>query len=77
MGDVGVYRPNKKAKEKEKGKTDANPFKDALIIEDMVSKAKTVESKSRVDSKQDSHQSKTQTYGFCFVFVIFVMALCF
>ena len=59
MGDVGVYRPNKKAKEKEKGKTDANPSKDALIIEDMVSKAKTVESKSKIDSKKNSHQSQT------------------
>ena len=51
--------------EKVKGKgvqppTDANPSEDALTIEDMVSKAKTAESKSRIDSKQDSHQLKTQ-----------------
>ena len=40
---------------------DANPFEDALTIRDMVSKAKAAESKSKVNSKQDSHQSKTQT----------------
>ena len=40
--------------------TDANPSEDALTIEDMVSKAKAAESKSRIDSKQDSHQLKTQ-----------------
>ena len=32
----------------------------ALTIEDMVSNAKATESKSRVDSKHDFHQSKTQ-----------------
>ena len=45
MGDVGVSRPNKKKKEKAKGKADANPSEDALTIEDMMSKAKTIESK--------------------------------
>ena len=39
---------------------DANPSEDALTIEDMVSKDKVAESKSRIDSKKDSHQSKTQ-----------------
>ena len=55
-----VSRPEEKAKEKAKSKADANPFEDALTIKDMVSKAKVAESKSRIDSKKDSHQSKTQ-----------------
>ena len=62
-GDVGVSRSEEKAKEKSKekakGKVDANPSKDALTIEDMVSKAKFAESKSKIDSKKDSHQSQT------------------
>ena len=65
-GDVGVSRPKEKAKEKPKkktkkvkGKADANPSKNALTIEDMVSKAKAAESKSKIDSKKDSHQSQT------------------
>ena len=62
-GDVGVFQPKEKAKkkanEKAKGKTDVNPSKDALTIEDMVFKAKVVESKSKIDSKKDSHQSQT------------------
>ena len=77
MGDVGVSRPNKKAKEEAKGKVDANPFEDILTIEDMVSKAKTVESKSKIDSKKNTNQSQTQIQGFSFVFAIFVMTLCF
>ena len=60
---MGVFQPKKKAKKKAnkkaKGKTDVNPSKDALTIEDMVSKAKVVESKSKIDSKKDSHQSQT------------------
>ena len=59
MGDMGVSRPNKKKKEKAKGKADANPSEDALTIEDMMSKAKTIESKSKIDSKKNSHQSQT------------------
>ena len=59
MGDVGVSWPNKKAKEKARGKVDANPSEDALTIEDMVSKAKAAESKSKIDFKKDSHQSQT------------------
>ena len=59
MGDVGVSRPNKKKKEKAKGKADVNPSEDALTIEDMMSKAKTIESKSKIDSKKNSHQSQT------------------
>ena len=58
-GDVGISRPEEKAKEKAKGKADANPSEDALTIEDMVSKAKAAESKSKIDSKKDSHQSQT------------------
>ena len=48
-----------KAKEKEKGqnKADANPSEDAFTIGDMVFKAKVAESKSKIDSKKDSHQS--------------------
>ena len=54
-------RAKEKEKEKEKGqnKADANPSKDALTIRDMVSKAKLVESKSKIDPKKDSHQSQT------------------
>ena len=62
-GDVGVSRPKEKSKEKvkekAKGKVDANPSKDALTIEVMVSKVKSAESKSKIDSKKDSHQSQT------------------
>ena len=35
------------------------PSEDALTIRDMVSKAKVVESKAKIDSKKDSHQSQT------------------
>ena len=62
-GDVVALRPEEKAKEKEKekakSKANANPFEDALTIGDMVSKAKPAESKSKIDSKKDSHQSQT------------------
>ena len=54
-GDVGVSRLEEKAK----SKVDANPSEDALTIEDLVSKAKAAESKSKIDSKKDSHQSQT------------------
>ena len=60
---MGVSQPEEKVKEKSKekakGKVNANPSEDALTIEDMVSKAKVVESKSKIDSKKDSHQSQT------------------
>ena len=52
-------KAKEKGKEKAKSKVEANPFEDALIIGDMVSKAKTIESKSKIDSKKDSHQSQT------------------
>ena len=64
-GAVVASQTEEKAKEKEKGKekaknkADANPSEDALIIGDMVSKDKTTESKSKIDSKKDSHQSQT------------------
>ena len=59
-GDVVVSQPNEKVKGKGvQPPTDANPSEDALTIEDMVSKAKTAESKSKIDSKKDSYQSKT------------------
>ena len=60
-GAVVASQTEEKAKEKEKGqnKANANPSKDALTIGDMVSKAKVVESKSKIDSKKDSHQSQT------------------
>ena len=58
-GDVGVSRLEEKLKEKAKSKVDANPFEDALTIEDIVSKAKAAESKSKIDSKKYSHQSQT------------------
>ena len=51
-------KAKEKRKEKEKNKDDANPSKDALTIEDMVSKAKATESKSKIDSKKDFHQSQ-------------------
>ena len=61
--DMGVSRPEEKAKEKgkekAKSKADANPSEDALTIEDMVFKVKAAESKSKIDSKKDSHQSQT------------------
>ena len=63
-GAVVASRTEEKAKEKEKGKevkkkADANPSEDAFTIGDMVSKAKTVESKSKIDSKKDSRQLQT------------------
>ena len=60
---MGVSQPKEKVKEKSKekakGKADANPSEDALTIEDMVFKAKAAESKSKIDSKKDSHHSQT------------------
>ena len=64
-GAVVASCTEEKAKEKEKGKekaknkTNANPSEDALTIRDMVSKAKVAESKSKINSKKDSHQSQT------------------
>ena len=56
----GVFQLDEKAKGKGvQPPANANPSEDTLIIEDMVSKAKTAESKSRIDSKKDFHQSKT------------------
>ena len=46
-------------KEKAKNKANAHPSEDTLTIGDMVSKAKAVESKSKIDSKKYSHQSQT------------------
>ena len=57
-GAVVASRTEEKAKEKVKNKADANPSEDALTIGDMVSKAKIVESKSKIDSEKDSHQSQ-------------------
>ena len=62
-GAVVASRKDEKAKEKEKGKekkqnkADANPSDDALTVGDMVSKAKAAGSKSKIDSKKESHQS--------------------
>ena len=57
---MGVSRPDEKAKGKAvQPPADANPFEDALIIGDMMSKAKAAKSKSKIDSKKDSHQSQT------------------
>ena len=66
-GAVVASRTKEKAKEKEKGKgkekaknkTNANPSEDALTIGDTISKAKVTESKSKIDSKKNSHQSLT------------------
>ena len=56
-----ISRPDEKVKGKGvQPPADANPYEDALTIEDMMSKAKVAYSKSRIDSKKDSHQSKTQ-----------------
>ena len=52
-------RIEEKAKEKGKNKVDANPSEDALTIGDMVSKAKVAESKFKIESKKNSHQSQT------------------
>ena len=58
---MGISRPNEKAKGKGvQPPTDANPSNDALTIENMMSKAKAAESKSKIDSKKDSYQLKTQ-----------------
>ena len=60
MGDVGVFRPEKKAKgQGVQPPTDAHPSEDTLTIGHMVSKAKAAESKSKINSKKDSHQSQT------------------
>ena len=64
-GAVVASRTEERAKEKEKGKekaknkADAHASEDALTIGDIVSKAKVAESKSKIDSKKDSHQSQT------------------
>ena len=59
-GDVGISRPDEKVKGKRvQPPVDANPSDDALTIEDMMSKAEASESKSKIDSKKDSHQSQT------------------
>ena len=60
-GALVTSQTEEKAREKEKAKNkvDANPSEDALTIGDMVSKAKVAESKSKIDSKKDSHQSQT------------------
>ena len=56
MGDVGVSRPDEKAKDKGvQHPADANPSEDTLTIGDMVSKAKAAKSKSKTDSKKDSY----------------------
>ena len=52
-------KEKEKGKEKAKNRVDANPSEDALTIGDMVSKAKATKSKSKIDSKKDSHQSQT------------------
>ena len=52
-------KEKEKEKEKAKNKADAHAFEDTLVIRDMVSKAKATESKSKIDSKKDSHQSQT------------------
>ena len=58
---MGISRPDEKAKGKGvQPPANANPSEDALTIEDMMSKAKATKSKFRIDSKKDSHQSKTQ-----------------
>ena len=59
-GDVEVLRPDEKVKDKGvQPLAVANPSEDTLTIGDMVSKAKATESKSKTDSKKDSHQSQT------------------
>ena len=52
-------KEKEKGKEKGKNKADANPSEDALTIGDMVSKAKAIESKSKIDSQKDSQQPQT------------------
>ena len=51
-------KEKEKGKEKAKNKANANPSEDALTIGDMVFKVKATESKSKIDSKKDSHQSQ-------------------
>ena len=52
-------KEREKGKEKAKNKASTHPSEDTLTIGDMVSKAKVTESKSKIDSKKDSHQSQT------------------
>ena len=52
-------KAKEKGKEKAKNKADANSSEDALMIGDMVSMAKATDSKSKIDSKKDSHQLQT------------------
>ena len=59
MASQTEEKAKEKGKEKAKSKANANPSEDALTIGDMVSKAKATESKSKIDSKKDSHQSQT------------------
>ena len=58
MASLTKEKVKGKGKEKAKSKIDVNPSEDTLTIGDMVSKAKTTESKSKIDSKKDSHQSQ-------------------
>ena len=61
MGDVRISRLDEKAKGKGvQPLAKANPSEDSLSTKDMVSKAKAVESKSKIDSKKDSYQLQTQ-----------------
>ena len=56
-GEMVAFRTEdkvkEKGKEKAKSKANVNPSEDALTIGDMVSKAKTTESKSKIDSKKE------------------------
>ena len=59
---MGKSRPEDKVKDKGvQPPTEANPSEDDLTIKDMVSKAKGAESKSKVDTKKGSHQTKAHT----------------
>ena len=59
-GVVGGPRPEDKGKDKGvQPPTEANPSEDDLTIKDVVSKAKGADSKSKVNTKKDSHQTKT------------------
>ena len=58
-GIVGNSQPEDKGKDKRvQLPTEANPSEDDLTIKDVVSKVKGAEPKSKVDTKNDSHQMK-------------------
>ena len=77
-GDVGVFRPTKKAKDKGvQPPTDANPSEDTLTIGDMVSRLKLLNPSPRLTPKKILINCRPRYRVLALFFAIFVMALCF